>query len=147
MASRYKLREMILKILFQVEVGSQEPEKLLDQEIRDNEIPVKDRKFFRALVRGVFVKKEQLDLIVGEYSRGWKVGRIARADLTILRMALYEILFKLGGDEADPPVVINEAVRLAKRFSGPDAGKFVYGILGSFLRDLDDVRDDESTEK
>lgn len=138
MPSRYKLRELIFSILFQVEVGDQEPERLLDREIIDSEIPIEDRKFFRMLVRGVVSKKTEIDTVVGEYAKGWKVDRIARADLTILRMAVFEILFKLAGYEADPPVVINEAVRLAKKYSGPDAGKFVNGILGSIVRDMDD---------
>jgi N utilization substance protein B len=137
LASRYKLRELIFSILFQVEVGDQDPEKLLAQEIIDNEIPIENRRFFRALVRGVVSRKIKIDTIIGEYAKGWKVERIARADLTILRMAIFEILFKLTG-KADPPVVINEAVRLAKKYSGPDAGKFVNGILGSVVRDMDD---------
>jgi N utilization substance protein B len=137
-ASRYKLRELIFSILFQVEVGDQNPEKLIGREIIENEIPTEDRRFFRALIRGVVSEKTRIDTVIGEYAKGWKVERIARADLTILRMAIFEILFKLSGSEADPPVVINEAVRLAKKYSGPDAGKFVNGILGSVVRDMDD---------
>lgn len=136
--SRRKLREMIFSLLFQVEVGGQDAEKLLDRATRDPEFTSEDKKFFRSLIRGNEREKRTLDTIVEQYSEGWKVSRIARADLTILRMAIFEILFGLSGSEADIPVVINEAVLLAKKYSGPEAGRFINGILGSIVKEMDD---------
>ena len=136
MTSRRKLRELIFKLLFEAEVGQHDPESLLERFIITNEIPVANRKFFRSLVRGVIREIRGIDGIVEEYSEGWKIKRIARADLTILRVAIFEMLFGMSGDEADKPVVINEAILLAKKFSGPDAGRFINGILGSISRDM-----------
>ena len=142
MTSRRKLREMAFQLLFQVEVGDQDPEILLERSIRQDEIPVPDRKFYRVMVRGIAQKTDILDRIVEKYAKGWKVSRIARADLTILRMALYELVFDLAGMEADPPVVINEAVLLAKKYSGTEAGRFINGILGNVARDMENKGDD-----
>ena len=142
MTSRRKLREMAFQLLFQVEVGDQDPEILLERSIRQDEIPVPDRKFYRVMVRGIAQKTDILDRIVEKYAKGWKVSRIARADLTILRMALYELVFDLAGMEADPPVVINEAVLLAKKYSGTEAGRFINGILGNVTRDMENKGDD-----
>jgi transcription antitermination protein NusB len=142
LTSRRKLREMAFRLLFQVEVGDQDPESLLERSIRQDEIPIPDRKFYRAMVRGIPESLEILDRIVEKYAKGWKVSRIARADLTILRMALYELVFHLSGMEADPPVIINEAVLLAKKYSGPDAGRFINGILGNVARDMEKKGED-----
>jgi len=142
LTSRRKLREMAFQLLFQVEVGDQDPEILLERSIRQDEIPVPDRKFYRVMVRGIAQKTDILDRIVEKYAKGWKVSRIARADLTILRMALYELVFDLAGMEADPPVVINEAVLLAKKYSGTEAGRFINGILGNVARDMENKGDD-----
>lgn len=136
MTSRRKLRELIFKLLFEMEVGDHDAESLLEKFIIENELPVTNRKFFRLLIRGVAREIRAIDAIVEEYAEGWKIQRIARADLTILRMAILEMLFGLSGDEADKPVVINEAILLAKKFSGPDAGRFINGILGSISRDM-----------
>jgi len=142
LTSRRKLREMAFQLLFQVEVGDQDPEILLERSIRQDEIPVPDRKFYRAIVRGISQSTDMLDRIVEKYAKGWKVSRIARADLTILRMALYELVFRLSGMEADPPVIINEAVLIAKKYSGAEAGRFINGILGNVVRDMEKKGDD-----
>lgn len=134
MTSRRKLREMTFVLLFQVEVGMQDPEKLLEKSIQREEVEVPDRKFYRLLVRGICSQTDILDRIIEKYAKGWKVSRIARADITILRMAIYELVFGLSGLEADPPVVINEAVLLAKKYSGIEAGRFINGILGNINR-------------
>jgi len=134
LTSRRKLREMTFVLLFQVEVGMQDPEKLLEKSIQREEVEVPDRKFYRLLVRGICSQTDILDRIIEKYAKGWKVSRIARADITILRMAIYELVFGLSGLEADPPVVINEAVLLAKKYSGIEAGRFINGILGNINR-------------
>jgi len=136
LTSRRKLRELIFKLLFEMEVGEHDAEPLLERFIITNEIPVDGRKFFRSLVRGVVREIRAIDGIVEEYAEGWKITRIARADLTILRLAIFEMLFGLSGNEADKPVVINEAILLAKKFSGSEASRFINGILGSVSRDM-----------
>ncbi len=130
---------MIFSLLFQIEVGEHDSEQALQKSIEEEEIPSDEWGFYSGMIRGVAREKNALDGIIEEYARGWKLNRIAKADLSILRMAIFELLFGLSGLEADPPVVINEAVMLAKKFSGPKASKFINGILGSVTRDMNDT--------
>ena len=79
----------------------------------------------------VCAKVPEIDRILDETSTGWKTGRMARTDLCILRVAVYELLF----DEHIPAgVAINEAVLLAKKFGGEDSSSFVNGILAKIQR-------------
>lgn len=78
------------------------------------------------LVKGVWARREDLDAVVGRFSRHWKLGRIARVELTILRLALYEMLLR---DDIPPKVAINEGVELAKAFGDENSKSFVNGIL------------------
>jgi N utilization substance protein B len=79
-----------------------------------------------SLARGVEQEQEQLDALLSEVSVGWPVHRMSAVDRTILRLALYEMLFV---DDVPPEVAVNEAVELAKGFSGDTAPSFVGGVL------------------
>ncbi|MEW5773720.1 MAG: transcription antitermination factor NusB [Thermodesulfobacteriota bacterium] len=87
------------------------------------------------LVRGVWDQRGRLDEIIARFSRHWKIARIARIELTILRLALYEILHL---PDVPPRVAINEAVELAKRFGDENSKNFVNGILDAVARAVDD---------
>jgi N utilization substance protein B len=78
------------------------------------------------LARGVEQGKEELDALLSEVSVGWPVHRMSVVDRTILRLALYEMLFV---EDVPPEVAVNEAVELAKGFSGEEAPAFVGGVL------------------
>jgi N utilization substance protein B len=81
---------------------------------------------------GVEEEQEQLDAVLSEVSVGWPVHRMSAVDRTILRLALYEMLYV---DDVPPEVAVNEAVELARGFSGDDAPAFVGGVLrGAELR-------------
>lgn len=77
-------------------------------------------------------KLPELDEKINEVSTGWKTGRMAKVDLTILRLALYEILYD---EEVPEKVAINEAVEIAKVYGGDDSSAFVNGILGKLVRE------------
>ena len=77
-------------------------------------------------------KLPELDEKINEVSTGWKTSRMAKVDLTILRLALYEILYD---DEVPEKVAINEAVEIAKVYGGDDSSAFVNGILGKLVRE------------
>jgi len=84
------------------------------------------------LARGVEGEQEQLDAVLSEVSVGWPVHRMSSVDRSILRLALYEMLYV---DDVPPEVAVNEAVELAKGFSGDEAPAFVGGVLrGAELR-------------
>ena len=84
------------------------------------------------LARGVEEEQEHLDAILSEVSVGWPVHRMSTVDRSILRLALYEMLYV---DDVPPDVAVNEAIELAKGFSGDEAPAFVGGVLrGAELR-------------
>ena len=78
------------------------------------------------LTRGVREKQEDLDRMLSEVAVGWPVVRMSAIDRTIMRLALYEMLFS---EDVPPDVAINEAIELAKGFSGDEAPAFVGGVL------------------
>ncbi len=84
------------------------------------------------LARGVEEEQEHLDAVLSEVSVGWPVHRMSTVDRSILRLALYEMLYV---DDVPPDVAVNEAIELAKGFSGDEAPAFVGGVLrGAELR-------------
>lgn len=97
------------------------------KDARDAEIGV----YTRTLVAGVEEKREELDKIIEANLKGWKLRRLSRVSLTILRMAVYEMLYV---DAVSVSVAINEAVEIAKEYATPADGAFVNGVLGSVAK-------------
>jgi transcription antitermination protein NusB len=82
--------------------------------------------FAEALIRGALEKRDAVDELIKRHAKNWDMHRMAAVDRNILRLAVYEMLFR---DDIPPVVSINEAVDIAKKFSTQDSGKFVNGIL------------------
>ncbi len=135
MTSRRKTRELALSSLYEAEVGIHEIEEVLDRTIIEMEVDAPASEFLRDAVRLVWSHREKVDKIIEELAIGWKVDRIARIDLVILRLAILELLIGFEDPLIPDPIVINEAVVLAKKFSTEDSGKFVNGILASVVKD------------
>lgn len=96
---------------------------------------VEDHEFIKSLVNGIVGKEADLDSVLQPVAKQWPISQIARMDRLVLRMSLYELLMK--GD-VPPKVVINEAVELSKAFGGENSSKFINGVLGTLLKNLDD---------
>lgn len=86
------------------------------------------------LIRGTLEHREAIDEIIKRYAKNWDFNRIARIDLAILRLAIYEMLERR---DIPPIVSINEAIDLSKEYSNPDAKRFINGILDQFKLTLD----------
>lgn len=130
--TRKELREHIFKMVFQLEfnVLDDMPEhlKLYLEEIED--AADKDIEYIQNKYEAIAAKVEEIDVILNETSSGWKTNRMSRVDLAILRLAVYELKW----DEDIPKgVAINEAVELAKKFSGESAPAFVNGVLAKLV--------------
>ena len=143
MSKRRSARELALKILFQVEVGKFTPEEALETSFEQVNPPEEDRTYAAELVRGVARRCEELDQIIGDLAQGWSLERLAKVDKNVLRLGLYELI---DHKELPANVVINDAVEVAKKYSTDDSGRFVNGILGSFLRRRDDSGAEGETE-
>ena len=125
---RRELREHIFEILFRVEFMSEsDMEEQLDLFFEDlAEARPADVDYIKNKYLAVREKMPMIDILIDEKSTGWKTGRMGKVELTILRLAVYEMLF----DEDVPvTVAINEAVEISKKFGGDDTPAFVNGIL------------------
>jgi transcription antitermination protein NusB len=128
--------EVLYALTFATEVAPTEVRRAFDRAPRAAGESGEDREDFAwELVSGVWNRREELDAIVARFSKHWKIGRIARIELTILRLALFEILHL---PDVPAKVAINEAVELAKRFGDDNAKSFVNGILDAVAHAKDD---------
>lgn len=135
MKGRRPNRVAALQYLYQWSLNR--PEHLLeDLELffEQREEPRDFYTFAEELIHGVLDHIEALDAIIAQYTQNWEFSRIARIDLAILRLALYEMLHRR---DIPPIVSINEAIDLSKTFSNPDAKRFINGILDQFKLTLD----------
>lgn len=133
---RRKAREVALKTLFAIEFNPSEIKEATDNVLCGHEIDDTSNDYIHEVVNGVMEKKEDLDKIIAKFAKqsDWTIDRIALVDRNILRLALFEILFR---EDVPVSVAINEAVELAKIFSTEESGKFINGILGTFVRGED----------
>jgi transcription antitermination protein NusB len=91
------------------------------------------RLFAEPLIRGTLEHRDQIDEVIKKHARNWDLHRMAVVDRNVLRLAIYEMLYR---DDIPPVVSINEAVDVAKKFSTEDSGKFVNGILDKVKGEL-----------
>ncbi|MBQ2700049.1 MAG: transcription antitermination factor NusB [Clostridia bacterium] len=92
-----------------------------------------DQKYTSAVMTGVLENLETIDEKIRQFSKDWSLERMARVDLTILRLAVYELMFS---KDVPGNVAISEAVELANQYSDPASSRFINGVLGAVLRSL-----------
>ncbi len=127
-------RELAVQFLYQCDFNGEPLDEALGlfwqtQDNLDDDV----RRFAEELVRGVAARQAAVDAKIQQYAEHWEIGRIAAVDRNILRLAIYEMLFR---DDIPPVVSINEAVEVAKKFSTRESGGFVNGILDRIKLDL-----------
>ncbi len=129
--SRRELREQIFKLLFRVEFNEVEemPEQLALFFEQDEPLEEADKEEISSKYTKILEKKDELDSMLNEKATGWTVDRMGKVDLTILRLALFEMLYD---DGVPVSVAINEAVELAKKFGQTDSPGFINGVLAKF---------------
>lgn len=129
---RRDLRARAVQAIYQMDVGKAEGEAAINYVLADEIERIDDHQqaFVRRLVKGTDSFTAELDTLMTEHVAGWKLDRIARVDLAILRLAAYEIVFE---QETDIATILNEAVELAKQFSTDESGRFINGALAKLL--------------
>jgi len=129
--SRKQSREFAMQLLYQMELrgGDDKAEQLeLAFEESERAYTANDRSYIEDVVNGVFSHLPELDAVVEGNARGWKLSRLAKIDLSILRLCIYEIKYR---DDIPFTISINEAVELAKKYGTEDSGSFINGILSN----------------
>lgn len=130
-------RELAMKLLYQTEIQRDGKEEQIQAALKENMLTENDKNYVLDIVNGVYNNVSFIDNIIEMYAKGWKLNRISKVDLSILRLSIYEICFR-----TDIPynVSINEAVELAKKYSGEEAGAFVNGILSNVPNHVNETR-------
>ncbi len=148
MMTRHEIREEAFLLLFQMSVGKFEIGEIIEADVESFELEVNQTAV--KLAENVYAKENELNAIIGHYSKTRAVSRIAVINLIIMRIALYEMIY--DKDNVPPKAAINEAVELSKKYSDPSGTKFINGILDAYFNDKDknkifaDVKNEGETE-
>lgn len=133
--SRTTAREVAMMMHFSNLLGGEDtPEHVCEKAELLGTLDEEDLAYVSQMLEGVCAQSEELDEIIGRYSKDWAIERIARVDLSILRVAIYEMLYRK--EDVPTGAAINEAVELAKRYGGERSYAFINGILGSVAKEI-----------
>lgn len=129
--SRVEARDILFKLLFETEFRSgDEPQNIYALACENREIP--HNNYIKDTFFGVVSKSEVLDAIITKYSRGWKADRLSKVSRTVIRIAVYEMLY---ADDIPSNVSISQAVELTLKYGEDGAKRFVNGVLSGFFKD------------
>lgn len=132
--NRKKSREAAMKILFQNSINDTSIEDIfedIEMYFEDADLKELDREFVKKIVIGVNSNIAKINDIIEENSENWRIGRISKINLSILRISIYEMLFD---EEVPARVSINEAIELCKKYSDEKSVSFVNGILDKIFK-------------
>ena len=134
--ARRKARKRAIDVLYEADIRGVDPVTLLADRVGSPDVPpVND--YTVTLVEGVTAHRARIDELLAEHAEGWSLQRMPPVDLAVLRMGLYELLW---ATDVPDPVVIDEAVELAKELSTDDSPRFVNGVLGRIAGIADQLR-------
>ncbi len=131
MGKRGTGRRIAMQAIYEAQVGGVPIDKALENIFESEKFIEETKEFAKTLANGAWGAREKTDKIIGELSSEWSLERIADVDKSILRLAIFELK---NMKETPRSVVINEAIELAKRFSGEESSKFINGILGALIK-------------
>lgn len=138
MALRHRSREVALQALYALDLSRlRGDQKASAQEVYDHvvasfEVPEAAKVFAKELVCGVERHRSEIDDWISRHARNWRISRMAVVDRNLLRLAGFELLKQ---KETPPPVILNEAIELARRYGDDGSTSFVNGILNAMARD------------
>ena len=129
--TRKEARENCFKLLFEYEVQKITADEALELFYELTEDVKGQSDYINKTVKTAIENVEEIDAVIEEYSKGWKVSRLAKVTLAVLRVGICELLYM---DDIADSIAINEAVEIAKIYNDEKAGKFVNGILSSVYK-------------
>lgn len=135
--ARRRAREAALQMLYQCEVGRagafESIESYWGSRDEADEISGALREFANRVVRGALDRRDEIDALLSAHAQNWRIERMAVIDRIVLRMGVYEML---ADPETPSKVIINEAIELARSYSGDEAVGFVNGVLDAVRKEL-----------
>lgn len=128
MGDRRKSRELALQALFALDLNKTDPQPQIDVFLEEHGAGISEptRLFFQMLVDGVIGNREDIDRLLDQWARNWKISRMPAVDRNIMRIAVFEML---NLSDIPPSVSINEAVEIGKKFGTRESGPFINGVL------------------
>jgi len=128
MGKRSTARRLAMQAIYQSDISGIEIDKALENLFVEEKLADETKKFASRLAKGTMDNKSGIDAKITGLAKNWTVNRISAINMSILRLAFFELMF-----EKDTPgaVAINEALELAKRYSDAESAKFINGILGN----------------
>lgn len=143
--SRHIGRKIAIQALFQYDFESQKQkiDKIIDYIVDEIEYNFEDKDFVKKISHGVLDNQNKIDTYITKFAPEWPLDQITPMDRNILRVGIYELVF-----DPDIPakVAIDEAIEMAREFSGESSRKFVNGVLGSIFKNLDIKKKTEDKE-
>ena len=140
---RKHAREGAMKLLFQMDTIGDYGKENLEIFLENFTFDENEQIYIKDCLHKVIDNLSNIDEHIEKHLEGWSIYRLANVDLAALRIAIYEILYR---DDIPMEVSINEAIEIVKKYSKEDSFKFINGVLGGFVRDLDKMSDtDESS--
>jgi transcription antitermination protein NusB len=132
--TRRKSRELALQMLFQLDMGKQSPEQVRKTFWSERkEMDESVRGFADDIFRLATERSEEIDKVIEAHAQNWRMERMAAVDRNVIRAAVAEFI---GYPQTPAPIVINEALEIARKFSSPEAVNFINGVLDSVSKDL-----------
>ncbi len=125
-------REKILQLLFQIDLAKADADEVIHTMVNETELNIQNLDFIKDRVYGVLEQLEIIDKTLIQYLKSWTINRLSIIDRAILRMSVYEFIYK---NDVPISVTINEAIELSKTFSTSDSSKFINGVLGSMIKE------------
>ena len=137
MASRHLSRSIVLQSLYEWDFYNMKPalKDIVERNIKDFGPGLEELGFIWQIIDGIEKHIAELDKIIEKAAPEWPIAQISMIDRNVLRIGLFELLYA-NKEEVPPKVAINEAIELAKTFSGQTSGKFVNGVLGTVYKQL-----------
>ena len=144
---RKRTREIAMELLYQSTMNEKSAEELMDDYFEDNQDDLMedtDMEYLTDVLEGVLKNKEALDTFIEKYLVKWKLSRISKINLSILRLETYELLYK---KDIPQKVSISEAVEIAKKFSDETSGAFINGVLDKISKTEEEISTEDLVSK
>lgn len=133
MSKRHTGRKLAMQALYQADIQNESIENIFAGFIDPFPYMAETKSWAKELAEGSHSHLKEIDQVISKYAIGWEITRINPIDRNILRMALFELIYL----KTHPKIVINEALEIAKKYATDDSSKFLNGILGNFIKELE----------
>jgi len=141
MGVRRRGREYALQMLFAMDMTEYKPDEVFAGYHAIQDLNRDAFYHARRIIDGIYEHLEEIDALLANYAKHWKISRMAVVDRNLLRLSIYELKYQL---DIPSPIILNEALEICKEFSEDESSQFINGVLDTASRDL---RPDETNKK